>query len=79
MQERERRVVSSFDRDVPGSRRLTVNPFTAPAGKISGLKGARTRQQTVYFPVLSLFYFKCYAFLKKLLFIRLCEKEKAKA
>ena len=57
MQERERRVVSSFDRDVPGSRRLTVNPFTAPAGKISGLKGARTRQQTVYFPVLSLFYF----------------------
>ena len=28
------------------------NPFTAPACKISGLKDARTRLQTVYFPLL---------------------------
>ena len=34
-----------------------VNPFTAPACKISGLKDARTRQQTVYFPVLYHIYF----------------------
>ena len=30
----------------------TINPFTAPARKISGLKDAGTRLQTVYFPVL---------------------------
>ena len=30
-----------------------LNPFTAPACNISGLKDARTRLQTVYFPVLS--------------------------
>ena len=30
----------------------TINPFTAPACKISGLKDARTHLQTVYFPVL---------------------------
>ena len=30
----------------------TINPFAAPACKISGLKDARTRLQTVYFPVL---------------------------
>ena len=29
-----------------------MNPFTAPACKISRLKDARTRLQTVYFPVL---------------------------
>ena len=29
-----------------------INPFTAPACKISGLKDARTRLQTVYVPVL---------------------------
>ena len=29
-----------------------INPFTAPACKSSGLKDARTRQQTVYFPAL---------------------------
>ena len=28
---------------------LNINPFTAPACKISGLKDARTRQQTLYF------------------------------
>ena len=28
------------------------NPFTAPACKIAGLKYARTRLQTVFFPVL---------------------------
>ena len=28
------------------------NPLTSPACKISGLKDARTRLQTVYFPVL---------------------------
>ena len=30
----------------------TINPFTAPACKISGLKDARKHLQTVYFPVL---------------------------
>ena len=30
----------------------SINPFTAPACKISGLKDARTRLQTVCFPVL---------------------------
>ena len=31
---------------------VCLNPFTAPACKISRLKDARTRLQTVYFPVL---------------------------
>ena len=31
---------------------MTINPFTAPACKISGLKDAGTGLQTVYFPVL---------------------------
>ena len=31
---------------------LVLNPFTAPACKVSGLKDARTRLQTVYLPVL---------------------------
>ena len=31
---------------------VTGNPFTAPACNISGLKDARGRLQTVYFPVL---------------------------
>ena len=31
---------------------ITFNPFTAPACKISRLKDAQTRLQTVYFPVL---------------------------
>ena len=31
---------------------LSINPFTAPACNISGLNDARTRLQTVYFPVL---------------------------
>ena len=30
---------------------LSLNPFTAPACNISGLKDARTRLQTVNFPV----------------------------
>ena len=30
-----------------------ISPFTAPACNISGLKDARTRLQTVYFPVLN--------------------------
>ena len=29
-----------------------VNPFTAPACKMSGVKSEQTRQQTKYFPVL---------------------------
>ena len=31
---------------------IRLNPFTAPACTISGLKDAGTRLQTVYFPVL---------------------------
>ena len=31
---------------------VLINPFIAPACKISGLKDARTRLQTVHFPVL---------------------------
>ena len=38
------------------------NPFTAPAYKIFGLKDARTRLQTVYFPVLWYLFFQCYEF-----------------
>ena len=30
----------------------SISPFTAPACKISGLKAARTRPRTAYFPVL---------------------------
>ena len=35
---------------LPMTLSLTVNPITAPACKISGLKDARTRLQTVYIP-----------------------------
>ena len=38
------------------------NPFIAPASKIFGPKETWTSLQTVYFPVLSRFYFQCYAF-----------------
>ena len=31
---------------------IIINPFTAPACKISRLKDVRTRLQTAYFPVL---------------------------
>ena len=31
---------------------VAINPLTAPACKISGLKDAQTRLQIVYFPVL---------------------------
>ena len=34
------------------SPRVPINPFSAPACKISGLKDASTRLQMVYFPVL---------------------------
>ena len=40
-----------------------INPFTAPACKLSGLKDAQMHMQTVYFPVLYLIYFQCYVFL----------------
>ena len=33
--------------------RTIINPFTAPACKVSRLKDAWTHLQTVYFPVLS--------------------------
>ena len=39
-----------------------INPFIAQACKIPGLKDARTRLQTVYFPHLEHIYFQCYAF-----------------
>ena len=47
----------SFQRSFKGTGRLNVthvriNPFTAGACKMSGLKDARTRLRTVYFPVL---------------------------
>ena len=48
----------------------SVNPFTAPACKISGLNDAGTGQQTVHFPVLlscNLIYFQCCAVLMKIL------------
>ena len=38
--------------------RVLINPFTATTFKISGLKDARTRLQTVYFPVLYRIYFQ---------------------
>ena len=39
---------------------MTVtNPFTTPACKISGLKDARTRLETVYFQVLYLLAMLC--------------------
>ena len=41
---------------------MLINPFTAPACKISGLKDAQTCLQTVYFLVLYHIYFQCYAF-----------------
>ena len=41
-----------------------VNLFTALACKISGLKDAWKRLQTVYFPVLHLTYFQYYALMK---------------
>ena len=31
---------------------FVFNPFTSPACKMSGVKDAQTRLQTVYFPVL---------------------------
>ena len=40
--------LSSFERN----HREHLNPFTVPAGTISGLKDARTPLQTVHFPVL---------------------------
>ena len=39
-----------------------LNPFTAPACKISRLKDAWTCLQTVYFPVLQHICFECWAF-----------------
>ena len=41
--------------------RLILAP-SLPHHVISGLKDARTRLQTVYFPVLQHIYFHCYAF-----------------
>ena len=50
------------------------NPFTAPACKISGLKDARTRLQTVYFgPTTSSFNAMCF---EENSFICQCEKKK---
>ena len=54
-----------------------INPLTAPACQISGLKDARTRLQTVYFPVLYHIYFQCYAFWGNP-FRSLCKRKKAK-
>jgi len=41
-----------FNHPSQGNSANLVNSFTASASKISGLKAARTRLQTVYFPVL---------------------------
>ena len=60
------------------SKNVNVNPFTAPAGKISRLKDARTCLQTVYFLVLWHFYFNAMRFDENP-FKCQCKKEEKKA
>ena len=55
-----------------------LNPFTVPACKISGLKDAQTRLQTVYIPVLQQSTFNAMCFDENL-FTCQCKKEDKKA
>ena len=55
----------------------SINPFTAPACKMSGLKDARTRLRTVYFPVPWQFAFNAIRFDENL-FTYLCKKRRLK-
>ena len=56
-------LTAPHDIRLPGTCCFYFNPFTALASNISGLNDARTRQQSVYFPVPYAMRFQCYAFL----------------
>ena len=52
------------------------NPYTAAACKVSGLKDARTRPETVYFSVRYHIYFRCYHFYENPPHMRVRKKKK---
>ena len=55
-------LIQCIDRQAKTLQSISINPFTAPACNISGLKDVRTHLQTVHFPGVWHIYSQCHVF-----------------